>query len=152
MTTTFITRETARDNLVTLFVANNSWEKVFGYFPSADEAKQRGVFLVVSSGGSDWGAFGQDTNPTDYSFSVISFVLVSDEETDGNWTEALCEDKLDGLDVAMRQIVRDNMAGDGSFFLSVSDGASQTGYWTIGGVEYRSEQRIVTAKYPDGGA
>ncbi len=152
MTTTFITRETARDSLVTLFTANDSWEKVFGNFPSADEAKQRGVFLVVSSGGSDWGADGLETNPTDYTYNILSFVLVNDEETGGSWTEALCEDKLDVLDLAVRQVVRDNMGGGAGYFLSVEGGPSQTGYWIIGGVEYRSEQRTVTAKYTSGGA
>ena len=148
--TIFVTRETARDSLVSLFTTNASWDLVFGYQPSQNEINQRGSVLIISSGGTEQQAQALDFNRAVYRFNFMSLVLVADTDADGSWTEANCEDRLDNLDAAIRQVVRTNMGGAGGYFLRF-EGGSTTGYIIIGGAEYRTEQRVIIADYPSGG-
>lgn len=151
MTTTFITREIARDALVALYTTDNSWDLVFGYIPSADEIGKRSSFLAVSSAGTDPKMSGLDMNPTKYHFALRSFIRVSDTDQGGSWTEADCENRLDELDRVVRQVIRDN-PGSGNYNYIFLEGPSTTGYQVLGGIEYRVEERTIIANYPSGGA
>ena len=154
MATTFISREISRDALVTLFTADGSWQKVFGYFPTENDIKGQDPFLVIISAGTDQDMNSISMNPTKYMFAFTSFILMDDSDSGGTWTNQNTEDKLDELDKKFRQIVRDNptVGSNPSALLKFADGQSQTDTITLYGVLYRTEMWILTAALPSGGA
>lgn len=144
MTTTFQSRELVRDELVTVFQANGSWQSVYGYFPSASELVGRTPALVILSAGTRQDMAGQFTNPASYQFQCISLVL-ADSDSD-NWTSALAEDKLDDLDRAFRQVIRDRMASlTNADLLRFDEGYSERADIDLGGKPYIRETRNIFA-------
>lgn len=151
MATTFISRETTRDGLVALFIADGSWQKVFGYFPTENDIDGQDPFLIITSAGTEQDMAGDSYNPTKYMFFFTSFVLMDDSDVGGSWTNQNAEDKLDELDKKFRQIVRDNPNG-GAFAdaLTFADGQSQTDTIKLYGVLYRTEMWVLTAHHYSG--
>jgi hypothetical protein len=107
MTTTFQSRELVRDELAALFVANGTWQAVYGYRPSVKEVLGKTPVLVIRSRGTQQDMAGLYTNPATYRFSLQSWVLAS-SETDATVTSAIAEDELDTLDKTLRQVIRTN--------------------------------------------
>jgi len=65
--TTFPSREAARDALVALFVANNSWKAVYGYAPPAKIiADGQFPILIIRSRGTRQEMASLNTNPRSY--------------------------------------------------------------------------------------
>jgi len=146
MTTTFITRETARDGIAALFVADGSWQKVFGYIPTEDEIDGQEPLLIIMSGGTEQGMAGSNMNPTKYNFILTSLIKMDDTDVGGSSGAALAENKLDELGLKFRQVVRDNpTAGAFADALTFQDNASQTDTITLYDVLYRTEQWTLTA-------
>lgn len=147
--TTFVTRETARDALVTLFTADGTWQAVFGYLPADSELDGQSPSLTIRSGGTQQEMASLHVNPTAYRFLLRSLVLSNDG---ASWTESDCEDKLDELDRQMRQVIRDNAdLSTGSDYLRFDGSSSTTGYSLIGdGVLWRWEERSLFAHYAVG--
>jgi hypothetical protein len=144
MPTTFTSRELVRDELVSKFVANGSWQEVYGYHPSVNELENKTPFLVIRSAGTRTEMAGEFTNPTTYRFAVISYVLAY--SASDSWDSADAEDKLDELDRAVRQIIRDNAGGMTTCnLLSLEGGMSQAQDVIIEGIPYIRESRFVTA-------
>jgi hypothetical protein len=141
-TTTFTSREVARDGLVALFTADGTWQAVYGYVPKATTIDGQWPFLVLTSAGTLQGMAGESYNPTEYTFSAVSFVLMDDN---ADWNEDDAEDKLDELDQKFRQIIRDNpTAGTFADALMFADNQSRTDYAIVGGVAYRTEEWLIT--------
>jgi hypothetical protein len=109
--TTFLSRETVRDALVSLFQANNSWKGVYGYglAPSVIAQGQFPV-LIIRSRGTQQGMANLHTNPTSYRFSLQNWVLADREISGDTQTSATAEDLLDTLDKTIRQVIRDNVS------------------------------------------
>ena len=145
--TTFQTRELIRDDLVTLFTANGSWQSVYGYFPGTNEMKGKTPVLVIRSRGTSQDMAGAVTNPTAYRFVLSSFVLAYSENSADNWTSDDAEDKLDELDKVLRQVIRDN-AGGGSYAdrFEFEPGYSQVDDIIIEGLPYIVESRGIIAR------
>ena len=144
MTTTFQSRELVRDELVTLFTANNSWQNVYGYFPSANEIVGKTPILVILSAGTRQDMAGVWSNPSSYRFRCLSFVL-ADSDSD-NWTSANAEDKLDDLDRAFRQVIRTNMGSlTNADLLRFDEAYSERVDVDLGGKPYIREERNIIA-------
>lgn len=142
--TTFQTREAVRDELVSLFQTNGSWQVVYGHFPSVAETEGKTPILVIRSRGTSQVFAGEHTNPAQYRFLISSFVLAYSE--DDSWTSANAEDKLDELDKVVRQVIRDN-AGGGTYadnFL-FEEGFSDVSDIVIEGLPYIVETRVLVA-------
>lgn len=145
--TTFVTRETVRDSLVTLFTATAKWDIVYGHQPKTFD--KRASALTIRSGGTRWEMAGLNTNPTAYRLILKSYLLVDDDT--GNWDASETEDRLDEIDRLVRQTIRDNVASvSGADYLLPDDGASDTGYAIISGDLYRFEEWVVWAHYTAG--
>jgi hypothetical protein len=149
MTTTFQDPELVRDELVALFIADGSWQQVYGYMPAGSELVGLSRFLVIRRRGTLQQSSGQWTNPVDYRFAITSFVLAySDIDS---WTSAQAEDKLDELDQKIRQIIRTNM---GDFtncdIIAIEDSFSEVRDITIENKPYIAEARFVIAKLVNG--
>jgi hypothetical protein len=140
--TTFSSRELVRDELVVLFVANGSWQEVYGYFPSVSEMEGKTPILIIRSRGTEQDMAGLDTNPAVYRFLLSSWVLAYSESD--SWTSANAEDKLDELDKTVRQIIRDNAGsltnGD---VIRFEAGQSQVDDMIIEGLPYIVETRAI---------
>jgi hypothetical protein len=142
MTTTFQSRELVRDELVALFTADNSWNNVYGYFPAASEMVGKTPILLILSDGTRQSMDGVWSNPANYQFLCISFVL-ADSDSD-NWTVANANDKVDDLDRVFRQIVRTNAGSLATANLvRFGDGFSVRRDVSIGGKPYISEERTI---------
>jgi hypothetical protein len=147
--TTFVTRQTARDALAALFVADGSWQAVYGYMPNDEELDGQSPVLTVRSGGTAQEMASLHVNPTSYRYLLRTMVLAND--ADSSWSESNAEDKLDELDQKLRQVIRDNVGGvAGSNFLRFDPGASTTGYSIIDGELYRWEERTIWADFSVG--
>ena len=152
MTTTFITRKTARDALITLFTSNNNWQKVFGYLPTEDEIKAQSPLLIIVSNGTRQEMSGVNFNKSDYSFVCTTWVKMSDIELGGTFGHDDAEDKLDALDREFRQVIRNTVALDsGKAHINFSDGQSNTNTVEAEyGQLYRVETYMITVSYPAG--
>lgn len=107
MTTTFQSREVVRDELVALFVANGSWQAVYGYFPGAKVISGLSPVLIIRSKGTQQQMSGVWDNQATYRFVLTSWVAAG-SETDATITSAIAEDELDTLDKVVRQVIRTN--------------------------------------------
>ena len=144
MVTTFTTRELCRDELVSKFVTNASWQNVYGYFPAASELVGKTPVLLVLSDGTLQRFANLETNPVSYQFLLINFVL-ADSDSD-SWTPALASDNLDDLDRAIRQLIRDNAGSlTTATNLRFADGFSQRRDMNVGGKPYMTETYTVIA-------
>lgn len=144
--TTFVTRQTARGALVTLFEGTNKWDKVYGYQPNS--FNKRASVLTIRSGGTQWSMASQHTNPTAYHFIVVSYIIVDDT---ASWNADEAEDQLDELGRVFRQTIRDNVGSiAGADYLQVPDSPSTTGFVFVSSVEYRFEEFEITAHYVAG--
>ncbi len=151
MATTFVSRKTIRDGLVTLFIADGNWQKVFGYFPTEDDIGGQEPFLVITSAGTEQEMESIDQNPSEYLFAFTSMVLMDDSDVGGSATNQTTEDKLDELDQKLRQIIRNNAGGAGIVDqLNFAGGASQTDIIVLYDVLYRTEMRVIKAVHESG--
>lgn len=153
MTTTLVTRETTRDGIAALFVADGSWQKVFSYIPTEDEIDGQEPFLIIMSAGTEQGMEGTAMNPTKYMFILTSLIKMDDTDVGGSSGAAAAENKLDELDLKFRQIVR-NSIETLSFAnnLTFADGQSQTDTIELYRKLYRTEMWVLTAHHYSGGA
>lgn len=149
MTTTFQSRKLVRDELVTLFAANGSWQEVYGYFPSAALAAGRTPVLMIRSRGTRQDMAGVWINPASYRFLLSSFVLAY--SSSDSWTSANAEDKLDELDKVLRQVIRDNV-GSLTYAdnLRFEEGFSDVSDIDLGGNPYIVETRAILVDLPSG--
>ena len=146
MTTTFQSRELVRDELATLFTADGSWQSVFGYFPAVEAFKGRTPILIIRSRGTEQDMAGLETNPASYRFLLSSWVLAFSPLSADNWTSTDAEDKLDELDMKLRQVIRDNAGGGTNADLyRFEPGFSQVDDVIIEGVPYIVETRAILA-------
>jgi hypothetical protein len=84
------------------------------------------------------------TNPASYQFQCISLVL-ADSDSD-SWTSANAEDRLDDLDRAFRQVIRDRMATlTNADLLRFAEGYSERTDIDLGGKPYIREVRNIIA-------
>lgn len=145
--TTFQSREAVRDELVSLYVADGTFQEVYGYFPGVDEISGKTPLLVIRSRGTSLDMAGALTNRTEYRFSLTTFVLADENYV----TSAAAEDALDTVDLAIRQVIRDN-AGGGSAadMYRFEGGFSTVDDLVIGGQAYIVETRIVIATLVNG--
>ena len=150
MTTTFQSREAVRDELVTLFTNNGSWQEVYGYAPDLNEVIGKTPILIIRSEGTSQRMEGDETNPASYQFAITTWVLAYSE--DGNWTSANAEDKIDELDKVVRQVIRNNAGGGSNADQYRFDPAqSEVGDVILhGGVPYMVESRLIYADLPRG--
>jgi len=150
MTTTFQSREAVRDELVTLFTNNGSWQEVYGYAPDLNEIIGKTPVLMVRSRGTAQDMAGDETNPASYQFAITTWVLAYSE--DGNWTSANAEDKIDELDKVVRQVIRNNAGGGSNADQYRFDPAQSEVRDVIlqGGVPYMVESRLIYADLPRG--
>lgn len=147
MVTTFTSRELVRDELVSLFTANNSWQAVYGYIPAVNVFEGMTPILVIRSRGSLQNFANLETNPASYQFGIVSYVRAYSA---GEISSAQAEDKLDDLDKVVRQVIRDN-AGSMTTAINLRfDGASEVRDIDIGSVPYMAEARILIADLPRG--
>lgn len=145
MTTTFQSRELVRDELVALFVANGSWEEVFGYFPGLDEIHGKTPVLIIRSRGTLQSMEGVFNNPSQYRFFISNWVL-ADSPSDSGVTSSASEDKVDELDKTVRQIIRDNTGATSNADLyQFEQSFSQVDDVIIGGLPYIVETRAIIA-------
>lgn len=149
MSTTFQNRELVRDELVALFVADGSWQSVYGYYPGHSVISGQTPVLTVLSAGTQQVMNGAFTNPTSYRFILSSFSLQS--STSDNWTPANAEDKLDALDLKVRQIIRDNAGSlTNGNIIRFGAGYSQVEYQIIESLPYQIESRDIFVDLPSG--
>ena len=147
--TTFQDRKLVRDDIVALFVADGSWQDVYGYMP-APEAFTRSPVLVIRSAGTEQNMEGENTNPTGYRFICESYVVAFTEQ-DATWTSELAEDEQDNLDMVFRQVVRDNAGGTTNANLLLFEGGfSSIKDVAIGRVSYSVESHGIIARLPRG--
>jgi hypothetical protein len=143
MTTTFQSRELVRDELVALFQANNTWNNVYGYFPSSVELVGKTPVLVIRSRGTRQNMAGAWTNPASYRFILTNFVAIA--------TSTVAEDELDTLDMTLRQVIRNNAGlittGDN---LRFGDEYSDVSDVDIGGKFYLLETHTIYVDLPSG--
>jgi len=138
--TTFQSREAVRDELVALFVADGSWEAVYGYYPGHSVISGKTPVLTILSAGTQQQMTGQHTNPSSYRFIISSFMLQSDG---ASWTPANAEDSLDTLDMKVRQIVRDNAGLTNGDIIRFGNGYSQVDYRILESLPYQIESRDI---------
>ena len=151
MTTTFVTRETARDALTSLFTTSAKWQKVFGYIPTENDIGGQSPFLVVVSNGTRQEMAGQNANKSTYYFSCSTWVRMSDEDLGGSFGFDDAEDLLDALDKEFRQVIRNTvMLDSGKAIINFADGQSSTGTNDLYKVLYRVETYMVSVVYPSG--
>lgn len=152
MTTTFITRQTARDGLVTLFNATSKWQRVFGYLPTADEIKNQSPLLVIISNGTRQAMNATDYNPVNYSFVCTTWVKMSDVELGGTFGHDDAENLLDTLDREFRQTIRNTVTvNSGKAHINFVDTQSATStVETKMGQLYRVESYVLEVNYPSG--
>ena len=143
MVTSFTSRELVRDELVALFTSNNSWQEVYGYFPSVNEVANKTPFLVITSSGTIQSFGGMETNKVSYRFTLSSWVLAY--SASDNWTSANAEDKLDDLDKVLRQVIRNNMGSLTYANLLRFDGGSEVRRVEFENMPYLLEARTLIA-------
>ena len=147
MVTTFTSRELVRDELVSLFTANNSWQAVYGYVPAIKVFAGMTPILIIRSRGTLQNFSNQDTNPTEYRFGIASFLRAF---STGEITSAQAEDTLDTLDTAIRQVIR-NSAGSMTYADNLRFAAeSEVRDVSIEGLPYMVEAYTVIAKLARG--
>lgn len=150
MTTTFDTRQTARDGLVALFVADDSWAKVFGYYPTATEINREWPLLIINAAGTLQTMPALDMNPSVFTFTATSLVPTEDNVA---WETDNASNLTDTLDQTLRQIIRDNAAGAGfATLLSFVETPSNVVVTELHGINYITEIRLIEAKLSTGAA
>lgn len=123
MTTTFQSREAVRDELVALFVADGSWEAVYGYYPGHSVVSGTTPVLTIISAGTAQSMGGVFTNKASYRFILSSFVMGADKAI--SRTADTVEDQVDTLDLKVRQVIRDNAALTNGNIIRFGAGVSQ---------------------------
>ena len=148
--TTFQSRKLVRDELVALFVADGSWQEVWGYFPGVDAFQGRSPLLTVTSGGTTQTSESKHVNPTQYQFLITTYVL--SYRASDSWFATDAMDTLDALDLKVRQIIRINMGGGANadwyqFDTAPSEITSAT---SLEGLSYEIETRGIFAGLASG--
>lgn len=150
MTTTFKTRELVRDELVALFVANGSWQDVYGYKAANTEISGRSPVLTLVATGTRQRFENLDTNPASYRFEIINYVM-SSSDSDASVTTSVAEDELDNLDKVIRQIIRNNAGSlTNASNLYFDDNYSNVERGAIGNTPYIRETYVIFADLPGG--
>lgn len=140
--TTYTSRETVRDALVTLFTADGTWQSVLGYEPKTLDGLS--PVLTIISAGTDYDELSGGVNPTEFRFRARSYILVEDQNAPSSWGPAQAEDKLDELEKIAREIIRDN-APTGSYGMSREEGFSSPSWIAEKSLLYRFEDVFIIA-------
>lgn len=148
MVTTFDSREVSRDGLVALFVANGSWQKVFGYYPTKKEIDGQWPLMIVNAVGTLQSMEGETMNPSTFFFVITSFVATEDNAA---WETPAAANLVDTLGQTYRQIIRNNAAA-ASFANSLNFSPTQSNVSIIElhGVNYLSEMWLLEAHLASG--
>lgn len=149
MTTTFVSRELVRDELVALFVAAANWKAVYGYMPAFTTISGRTPILTILSAGTRQEFANLFTNPASYRFEITNYVK-SSSETDATVLSADAQDELDDLDRAIRQVIRNNVQLTNASNLRFDDNYSSIERGALGNVPYVRESYIIYADLPNG--
>lgn len=150
MPTTFQNRELVRDEIAALFTSDGSWQTVYNYSADVSDFVGQTPVLFVVSAGSEVEMAGEFNNPTRYRFLISSHVL---RKSDGdNWTPANAEDKLDELDLKVRQIIRNNAGSlSNGDLMQLESGMSQVIRVDVKeGITYLTETRAVIVSLVNG--
>ncbi len=140
--TTFQSRELVRDELVALFVANNTWNNVYGYFPSAAELVGKTPVLMIRSRGTQQQMAALHTNKASYRFFLTTFVAIV--------TGAVAEDEIDTLDKVLRQVIRDNTSLTNANNIRFASDYSDVSDVEVGGKPYILETYTIYADLASG--
>ncbi len=132
-------RKTARKHLASLIeaslVTNLHLVQVVYAFQAGDLNGQSPVISVCSGGTfRERESFDEDNYPTFY-IDIHVFVLYSDGK---DWTEDLCEDRLDDIEEAIGKVISDNQHTQYWEALTQEEPTSPDGL-DVGGQEYRHE-------------
>ena len=141
MVTTFDSREASRDGLVALFVADNSWQKVFKYQPTENEIDGQWPLLIINAVSTFQEMQSLEKNPSVFTFIVTSFVPTTDNVA---WETEEAADLTDTLDQTTRQIIRNNASGgafaDAILFVPTPSNVSIV---ELHRVNYLAEMRLI---------
>lgn len=149
MTTTFQSRELVRDEIVALFVANGSWQDVYGYMPGYTVISGNSPVLTVLSAGTSQRFAGVFTNPVTYRFEITNYI-VSSSESDATVLSADASDQLDTLDRTIRQVIRDNVQLTNGDNVRFDENFSNVERGAIGNVPYVRESYTILVDLPNG--
>lgn len=130
-----MSRQTVREELVTIFTTDGSFNQVLGYAP----VDTRGVdkILVIITDATHHEQFSGSWENHFYSFILDVFVLRSGGET--------VEDTLDTLHEAIRSVINSNQGNTNWEYLSLTE-PSDAGFGEISGVAYRVERHQLYIK------
>lgn len=153
MPTTFTNRKTVRTGLTGLFTAYNTatplWAQIYSYVVPVKSFLGKSPILTILSDASETEMKNSETNPTDFTFAITSFVLVY--RASDNWSSPDAADKIDDIDTVIRQIIRNNAGGISGACNSLRfSGGSQTSYESKEGFLYQVETRNVIARLASG--
>lgn len=129
-------RKDVRDQLVSLFTANGSFNAVLGYSPNALGAATTKV-LAIYSRRTRHQVESKDLRNDFYTFNLD--VLVK------RTADATHEDTLDALHEVVRAVVRANI-GDANWSHLDLDENSDAFYGDVQGVAYRVERHVLSVK------
>ena len=149
MVTTLRSRQVTRAALVALYEAKDSWKLVFGWKPTNKEIDGQSPFLIIEGVGSLTDMQSVVMNPTDFTFVCTSFATTTDNAT---LTPESAANRVDALDQAFRQVVRDNVQFDGgSAVIRFTPSDSLVSNISLHNKIYLAEMHIIKINYPSGG-
>ncbi len=149
MTTIFQSRQLVQDELVALFVADGSWQQVWGYFPGVNAFMGKSPVLVITPSGTGQSMESKHVNPTSHILLLSTFVLAYRQSD--SWFAEDANDLLNAMEVKVRQIIRDN-AGGGTFAdnYEFDQTPSDVSNQIIEGLGYIIETRSIIANLAHG--
>ncbi len=153
MASAVINREIVRDKLATLLstalVGTGKPAQAVYNYQIGDFQGQSPVVVVTSHGSRRTRLANQTFTDTHFLLDVHVFVLYTDIETGGTWTEALSEDRLDLLEKSIADVIVDNSQIDNYWNWMTTSETSDVSGITVGGLEYRHEVITVDAQVLD---
>lgn len=131
MPTDFTSRKTTRDALTALFTTYNTatplWAQIYKRIVPVKDFAGRSPILRITPFSSDRRFNNEWTNPTEYGFQIVNFVLVY--RARDNWSSDDATDKIDECNEVISQIIRDNAGGIAGACNQLSfNGASNVSY------------------------
>lgn len=128
-------RQTIREELVTLFTAEGSFNQVLGYAPVDIDGMDK--ILAIFTAGAYHHQETQDMEENFYNFILDVYVKRSGGET--------VEDTFDALHEAIRSTIKANQGNTNWAYLSLRE-PSDAYFAEIGGDSYRIETHRLTVK------
>lgn len=130
-----MSRQTVREQLVTLFTAEGSFNQVLGYAPVETQGMDK--ILAIYAAGAYHQQESQDLELNFYSYILDVYVKRSGGEA--------AEDTFDALHEAIRSTIKANQSDANWAYLSLRD-PSDAYFAEISGVSYRVESHKLTVK------